>query len=209
MAVVARIGQGENSLGGGFIPSGSEQVNLVLRGQAQLTKSRTKLEDSGLILLVGQEAVARELKKLPLLVDFPNLAVHILLDLLCLPVKLDKLAIAKGLVVGIDASTAAYNVEDVVDIVGGTGEEAVLGSRMSPRNCFARDFWVVRSIDGIRWLMHRVQGHDARGVVGHDAVGARGGTRIERIGWGERSQELVEGRWRTQQETAGGGHTVK
>lgn len=160
--------------GNEHIPSCSEQVKLVLRGQAQLAQSRSNLQDAGLVLLVGQIGVAGELEELPLLVNLLDLAIHILLHLLCLLVKLDQLTGTQGLVVGVDTRTMAHNVEDVGNVVGGSRQKTVLGTGMTARDCLAWNHFVPGSFDGIGRLVHRVQGHDARGVVRHCDVEAGG-----------------------------------
>lgn len=119
------------------------------------------------VLRVGEKLERGELKVLPLLVDLANLAIDVLLDLLGLLVELDELALADGLVVGVNTSAAADDIVDGVDAIMRRVDEAVLGSRMATRDGLAGDLFVTRRLDRERRPVHLVQGHDTRGVV-HD-----------------------------------------
>ncbi len=149
-------------------------MQLVLGAEAKVTQTRGDLEDELLILLVVDEGEWGELKELPLLVDLLDLAIDVLLDFFGLLVKLDELAGADGVVVGVEASAATDNVEDCVDVLGWAVEEAVLCAGVTTRNGLARDLFDARSLDGEGRAMDLGQGHDARSVVRHDGeVGGR------------------------------------
>lgn len=146
-------------------------MELVLAVEAELAETSADLEDALLVLLVGEKVELSQLKVLPFLVNLLNLAINVLLDLLGLLVQLDELASTNRGVVGVEASAAADQVEDSVDIVRRTSKEAILGSRVTARNSLAFNLFVARSLDRVGRSVHRVQGHDARCVAAHGCGG--------------------------------------
>ncbi len=135
-----------------------------------MTQARGNLEDELLVLLVVHEGEWGEPKELPLLVDLADLAIDIFLDLFGFLVKLDELAGADSVVVGVDAGAATNNIEDCVDVLGRTVEKAVLCTRVTAGDGLAGDLFDARSLDGERRAMDLGQGHDARSVVRHDGL---------------------------------------
>lgn len=102
-------------------------MQLVAAAEAQLAQAGTELQDERLVLLEGQEVILGQLKELPLLFHLNDLAIDVLGDLLDLLVQLNEPSVAHGKMVGILAGTAADNVPDSVYVIGGLGEQAVLG----------------------------------------------------------------------------------
>ena len=156
------------------IPGGAKEVQLGVGIQTKLAQPRAQLQNKSLVLLVGIPVIGGQLEELPLLVDLLDLAIYILLDLLCLLVKLDELAVPNGLVVGVDAGTTADDVEDGSDILRGAVAQSVLCLGMTTRDRLSSDLLDARRFDCERWLVHLVQGHDARLVVSHGGVRNRG-----------------------------------
>lgn len=140
-------------------------MKLVLGSEAELAQTRAELQDPFQILFVGEELEGSEFKELPLLVDLPNLSIDVLLDLLGLLVKLDQLAIADGIVVGVNACAAADNVEDGVAALGRDIAQLVLKPRVATRDGLVGDLLDAGRLDGEGRLVHLVQRHDTRSVV--------------------------------------------
>lgn len=172
------------------IPGGSENVQLVVRGQAETTQTRADLENALLVLLVGEEAVFGELKELPLFVDLANLAINVLLDLFNLVVRLDELAETDGIVVGVETGGALDNVEDGVNIVGRASEQTVLCARMATRNGLAGFLFVASGLNRVRRLVNRVQGHNALRVVNHDCRVCKNGRTLKQERQAEKLLQL-------------------
>jgi hypothetical protein len=140
-------------------------MELLVGAQAQLDEAASKLVDALQVLGVGEVGVGGQLKELPLLVDLANLAVDVLLDLLGLLVQMDELAVADGVVVGVEAGTAADNVVDGVDALGGGVDVAILGHGVAARDGLVGDLFVAGGFNGVGRLVHLVERHDAGGVV--------------------------------------------
>lgn len=153
------------------LPGATKEMQLVLAVEAELAETGADLKNALLVLLVGEEVELGQLKVLPFLVNLLDLAIDVLLDLLRLLVQLDELASTNSSVVGVEASAAADEVEDSVDVVSRTRKETVLGSRMTARNSLALNLFVAGSLDRVGRTVHRVQGHHARRVAAHGCGG--------------------------------------
>lgn len=147
------------------IPGSAKEMKLVLGSHAQLAQARSQLEDKSLVVLVGYKLEPSKLEELPRLFNLLDLAIHVLLDLLGFLMELDELAGADSLVVGIDASASADNVEDCVHVIDGTSDEAILGLDMTAGDGLASNLFVTRSFDGERRLVHLLKGHQPHGVI--------------------------------------------
>lgn len=117
--------------------------------------------------MVSQVFEASQLEVGPLLLDFLDLAIDVLLDLLLLSVHVDELAGTDSMMVGVESSAALNDLEDGPGIGSRIVDEAVLGLGVTSRNGFARDLLVARSLDSERRLVHLVQRHYARCPVSH------------------------------------------
>lgn len=150
----------------------------MLGSEAQLAQAAADVENALLILLVSEEGEGRQLEELPLLVDLLNLAIDHFLDLLHLSVEVDKLARADGIMVGVDASASADEVEDGANLLDRSVDEAILCGDVASGNALAGNLGVAWNFDGKRWLAHLRQGHQALRVVwaGH---GSDGRSRLE------------------------------
>jgi len=80
-------------------------------------------------------------------------------------------------VVRVDARAAADDIEYGVYVVGGTVDEAILGSGMATRDGLAGDLLVSGSFDGKRRLMYQVQRYGARGVIHGGDLGSTVGVK--------------------------------
>lgn len=117
--------------------------------------------------MVSQVIEASQLEVGPLLLNFLDLAIDVLLDLLLLSVHFDELAGTDSMMVGVESSAALNDLEDGPGIGSRIGDEAVLGLGVASRNGFAGDLLVARSLDSERRLAHLVQRHNARCPVSH------------------------------------------
>lgn len=166
-----------------------------MAAEAKLAQAGTELLDERLVLREGQEVIFGQLKELPLLFHLNDLAIDVLGNLLDLLVQLDEPSVADGKMVGILAGTAADDIPDGVYVIGGFGEQAVLGCWVATRDGLARHLFVARSLDGEGRLAYLVHGHDAHSPVRrHDDgwlwFGVSGGRwRGEERDWREGEEE--------------------
>ena len=151
-------------------------MELLLGSEAELAQTGTELQDTLQVLLVCEEVERGQLKELPLLVDLANLAVNVLLNLLRLLVKLDQLAVADGVVVGVNAGAAADHVKDSVAALGGNIAKLVLVRGMATGDGLVGDFLEARCFNREWRLVHLVKRHDSRGVVHRDVTGGGSST---------------------------------